>query len=516
MHCNKLFLFILLLANTVSAQTDLVDIQWGEEELTSRSSTLSDIVGYDETGIYTLKLQSSNTLFFKNSQFTLEHYNKEIKKTKTVLIDLTLDNRKTLYEGIYQFGGRLYLFSSQNNRDERKNTLYLQLIDKKTLKPSRERAELANIGYKNKNNDGRFDVILSRDSSNMMITYDLPYKYGTPERFGVQVYNKRFSKLWSKEIELPYPDQLFQITSYRVDSKGNAYILGKVFKDRVKERRNGKPNYKYHIIAYLNEGEEVKEYQFSFEEKFITDMQFEIKEGGDIIAAGFYSDKGSTSIKGSFYLEVDGKTKILKNKDFKDFNKEELTDFLNERKAEKGQELFQYELRELILREDGGVFLIAEQYYIKVSSYTDPSGFMRSDYKYYYNDLGIVNIDPSGKIKWIKRISKKQITTNDGGFYSSYAFSRIGNKLYLIFNDHPKNLHNVSNDKVYNFQQGKNATVVIVQIDDEGNMIKEHLFDTKEVNIITRPKVSEQVGPGEMIIFGQWKKSNRLAKITFH
>ena len=508
------FIVLALISQSVQAQLDFVDIEWSDEEPTSRNSTLNDIVGYDETGIYALKLQTSNSLFFKNSQFTLEHYNKSLKKTRTVLIDLKLQNRRTLFEGIYQFGGRLFLFSSQNDKDERKNKLYVQLIDKKTLKPSRDRAELANIGYKNKNNDGRFGIKLSRDSTMMLISYDLPYKYGSPERFGVQVYDRRFKKIWSKEIELPYSDQLFKIADYKVDRNGNAYVLGKVFKDKLKERRKGKPNYKYHIIAYTEKGEGVKEYKFSFEEKFITDMQFEIRDG-DIVASGFYSDRGSVSIKGSFYLEVDGETKILKNKDFKDFNFEELTDFLNEKQAEKGRELYQYDLKDLILRDDGGAYLIAEQFYIKVSNYTDPSGFVRSDYKYYYNDLGVVNIDPTGKIKWIKRISKKQITTNDGGFYSSYAFSRYNNKLYLIFNDHPKNLEKISDDRVNNFQRGKNSTVAIVQIDDEGNMVKEQLFNTRDANIITRPKVSEQVSRNEMVIYGQWRKSNRLAKLTF-
>jgi hypothetical protein len=518
MRLKGLILFIstiISLAAAAQNSPEYLEIEWGDEEQISRNSTLNDIVGYDETGIYALKLQKRSSIFFKSTQFTLEHYNNKVKKTRTVLIDLNLGNGKILFEGIFQFGKRLYLFTSQNDHSQRKNKLYVQLIDKRSLKPSRKRAELADIGYKSRNNDGKFEIRLSRDSTKMMIWYDLPYKYGAPEKFGFQIYDLRFQRLWEKNIELPYSDQLFQLAEFKVDSKGNAYLLGKVFKKGLKERRKGKPNYKYHILAYLKEGKEIKEFIFGFENRFITDMQFEIDDKGDIIAAGFYSDKGSTSIKGSFYLKLDGQTKILKNKHFKDFDISELAEFLNERKAEKGRELYKYNLKDLILRDNGGAYLIAEQYYIKVSTYTDPSGFIRSDYRYYYNDIGVVNIDAAGKIKWIKRIPKKQVTSNDGGFYSSYAYSRYKNKLYLIFNDNPKNINNPDTQKIYNFQRGKNSAVVIVKIDDEGNISKNQLFNTRDTNVITRPKVSEQVSKNEMIIFGQWKKTNRLAKITF-
>ncbi|MEL7003934.1 MAG: hypothetical protein AAFN93_14525, partial [Bacteroidota bacterium] len=188
-------------------------------------------------------------------------------------------------------------------------------------------------------------------------------------------------------------------------------------------------------------------------------------------------------------------------------------------KRGKNVELYEYDLDRIILRGDGGAILIGEQYYIKTvtSSYTDVNGTFRnrSITYYYYNDIIAINISPSGEIEWAEKIRKEQTTSSDGGFYSSYAMAVVKNKLYFIFNDNPKNIDRRGNDRVYTYYGGRESLVVLVTMNAKGEQKREPLFSTAESEVIIRPKVSKQVARNKMILFGQKRKNQRFAQLTF-
>ena len=48
-----------------------------------------------------------------------------------------------------------------------------------------------------------------------------------------------------------------------------------------------------------------------------------------------------------------------------------------------------------------------------------------------------------------------------------------------------------------------------------GRYVKEALFDNKELGILTRPKVCEQISDNQMMIYGQLKKKYRMMRATF-
>ncbi|MBX9851996.1 MAG: hypothetical protein K2X86_09580 [Cytophagaceae bacterium] len=192
-----------------------------------------------------------------------------------------------------------------------------------------------------------------------------------------------------------------------------------------------------------------------------------------------------------------------------------------EKKAEKGKdiELYQFSLDDLVIRSDGGMVLTGEQYFVRVHTYTtsNPNGGMSTTtvYKYHYNDIIVININPEGNIQWATKIPKTQITSNDGGFFSSYSMAVASDKLYFVFNDNPKNLVSSVEGKTFNFVPYKESHVVCVQIDNNGKIEKKSLFSSKDVDIITRPKVCEQINDNCLLIFGQRKSTQRFALMTF-
>lgn len=124
------FLFVALLSFG-QLQSKKVDILWGPEQKESKWSTLSDVLGYDSTGIYALKKQKSGLYGYGFvSSITLEHYNHKMIKTKSVEIEL---EGKKEFRFIIHENNEMYLFSSFHNRKLKSNMLYAQSINKKTL-----------------------------------------------------------------------------------------------------------------------------------------------------------------------------------------------------------------------------------------------------------------------------------------------------------------------------------------------------------------------------------------------
>lgn len=524
----NLFAFLALHA-IGQKKSDKVNVLWGPEQEASRKSTLSDIVGYDETGIYALKRKESG-MYFSNTSLTLEHYDKKMAPTKSIEVELEAQGKETDFEFIIHIDNVMYLFSSFANQKLKKNFLFAQRINKKTLLPEKEIKQIGEIDYagKSKHNSGNFQFTTSRDSSKLLIYYNLPYDKGENEKYGFQVLDKNLNQIWDKKVELPYQDQLFEIEGYQIDNQGNVHLLGILFNEKKKEKRLGKPNYKYQILSYYNNGSEFREYSVSIEGKFLTDMEIAVNDRQEIICGGFYSSEGTFSIEGSYFIKINSQTKEIVSKEFQKFSLDFITQNMSEKEerktkkdAEKGKdiELFKYALDDIILRDDGGALLIGEQYYVReVTTYsTDSKGGQTShtSYIYHYNDIIVINLSPDGKISWTEKIAKTQISSNDGGFYASYVLFVDKDKLHFVFNDNVNNLTYKGEGKPESFNKGVKSIVTLITLDIQGKQTRESMFAFSDANVLIRPKVCEQISEKELILFGQKNKLHRFAKVTF-
>lgn len=512
------------------------NVYMGPEIKSQRKGTLEDIIGQDKDGYYMIRVEPQ--------RFYLEKYGLDLNLMHSEEIDLGRGLNRRSLEFAEQLKGEIYLFISDRDQSAKEKILYSVHMDRKTLKPAGEPKKLASFSYRNRANDGYFDYDVARDSTKLMVYYSTPYQPNTEEQFGMSIFDNDLNMLWSKELQLPFKDRLYEVERYKVDNNGNAYLLGIVYKGQVRVRRQGRPNYSYHLLAY-DHGETYKEYLLNLQDKFITDMQFEIAPNGDIVCAGFYSELGTSSIKGTFYLLIDAASREVKKEFYQEFETSFLADFMSERRADKGRELYEYDLNRLEIRRDGGVVLVAEQVYIKeLENYNNLNpygyryygtrfGLIRYPYgrygygypynnsdidlQYNYNDIMVINLKPDGSIQWARKIPKRQRSKNDKGNYSSYALSVAKGKMFFVFNDNPKNLHKQSSDlKIHNFTKGKESVVVLVTLDANGDIKKEPLFQVRDTNTYTKPKVCEQISRDQMIIYSQRNKKTKFAKLNFN
>lgn len=491
-----------------------ITVNWGPSIKTPSKTWVEEILGRDEKSTYCLRYKKSGRTNLPWVEQYDKNYNlkfsKEIQITGTGGHDLSV-------EKIYFFNNKLLLFASYYNKEKDRNFLFAQILDERAnqITPLKE---VDHIAADKKRNSGSFWFTTSQDSSKILLHRNEPYEKGSAEKFAFKVFDMELNELWHRNVMLPYKEELFAVENYTVDNNGNVYILGQLYQEsRFQEKKQ--PNYKYLLLAYSQEEGKFIEYDISLGDRFISYITVNVDNPENIIAAGYYSDENSYRMQGSFFMRISKETREIAAKSVKEFDKGFMAELMGERKAEKGKDLRGYELKKLILRDDAGGVLVAEYdvFYTVQTSYTDANGNTRyrSVDHYVNNSILLTSINPDGSIAWNKIIPKSQHTTNDGGLYNSYAVGVVGDKVYFIYNDHPKNIDVTKLDDLKKFSVAKKAVVMLVSVDASGAIKKRPLFSAKEQDLLFRPYLCAQTSPKEITVFGIKKSTYKFGKVSF-
>lgn len=464
--------------------------------------------------------QHQNETFFirnergRNGEKLIETYDNSLNlKTSSVI---TKPNEELNYEDIFMIDGKFFCFLTRYDKESEKNTLYGTTFDKKgTMNPNL--IELGVLDATSRRKAGTFNVDTSFGASKkMFLVFESPnYDKREKESFNFSVYDLNFKLLQKIELNLPYLDRDFSIYDYVLDNKGNIHILASVaLKGDDKER--GKQNHELKLLSYYTKNDQLKEHEIEIGENYLSEIKIRINKDNDLVLSGFYSDRGSYGMKGVFFIKSSiDKQKITSIKTT-DFTTDFLELFMSERKAEKGKELNSYFVDHIIPKEDGGAIMIAEYYSYYQTCYTNPqTGQTTCTDHYLYNDIIVVNFDPKGSVIWWSKIPKRQHTTNDGGYLSGYAFAVSRDKIHFIFNDNPANLTIEDPRRIKNMNSPRKSVTNLVTINNNGEMVKKTLFNTKENKTIMRPKFHIQASKNQLIMYGDKGKSYSLARITF-
>lgn len=488
-----------------------VTVEWGEEYRRPPFSAVEKIIGSDANGTYVWRNKIGS---LRSYEVIIERYDKQLNMDKSATLNLPLNTFNNDFQivDIVPFGGNIILLSALYDGRANENTLQVQKIDKSTLTLKDRPKKVANIEAKRRMNKGGFDYAISRDSSKILMYANLPYNRRGREQLSLTVYTDNLMQQWTKEVELPFEDRDFQVESYEVDRDGNVYILGRLIDRNNISFFSNRPYYSYVIVAYRNNGKDVKQYDVSLGDDFITDLTIRVGNDGDLICAGFYSERTTQSMKGSFFSKINADTKRMYDIKKGEFDAEFLAQFMSQRRANKKRELYNYRVDKLVLRSDGGALIVAEQFYVIVTTRTDANGMQTTTTTYHYNDIITINMNPDGSIAWATRIPKRQI---DGtGQFSSYAMTISKGKIYFMYNDHPKNLTRTHYRKIKNFN-GRRSVVTLAVLSPDGTYKKYPMFNNRDEQIIMQPKVSQQVSPDEMIVFGMLRRSYKFGRAVF-
>ena len=469
----------------------------------------------------------------RNADFILlEKYSTgNVSVEKSITIPFPVRNEKKFkFEDIFVVGGNAWVFFSCKDELKKEQVLYAQRITAMT--PDSALIEVDRASYTNNRQIRGFQFVESKTTNELLIVHHFPFEKYNNEKFSWKLYDGQMKLHWAKDIELPYKDQVFTVTGYLIDSSLNVHIVSSFRPERKKGDPAGVgiPNNKYVMISYYPAENKLKEFEISLSEKWISALTFDLAPDDDIVIAGFYSNSQLYSIAGTFYLRIESSTRKTLTSNLKAFEKDFLMEFIPEKKLKKGKELSDFYFDHFIIREDGSAMLVAEQYYmVVIYNYNDPYGYSpygispysysRSsyNYQYYYNDLIVVSINKAGEIEWSKKIPKRQMSTNDGGYYSSYALAHTNDKTYILFNDNPKNTpeHRKNDPDIYTMIKPSKSTVTLVEVDRSGNIAYKPLFNQRDEGLILRPKFHYQYAWDKLILYCQRGNKYKFGLVKF-
>lgn len=495
---NSVLVFLLtIVTSTIWAQ----EVNWGPELKQSTRNRISRVIGEDQNGIYVLRMK---TRFLGGQIPIVEHYNKKmVLKYATPLKELGKNN--IFIDNFWHFNNKLFIYFTVYSNRKRAQTLYYQEVNKKNGRLKGTPTALSSVKSYSNRLIGQLEYAASVDSSRAAIFYSPYLETGLFQkkkkaRFQLQVVDESFKTLWSKNVQAPYDYDLFDVEKVEVDREGNAYMLVRIYNRSRRDRRKGKANYYYKVLAYSNNGETIEEYDLNLDGKFINEITFKVNRKKQLTCAGFYSLRSTRSIKGSFFFTINIASKQIVTKGFKPFDKKFLSQLMSKRRARKGRELYRYQLDEIILRSDGGAVLIGEQYYVVSSTYYTGTGLNRTantTYNYHYEDMIVININPDASIAWATSIPKDQSSSTRA--FSSYAHAIVKGKIHFIYNE----------------RISRRSPVMVASVDTRGKVEIKELFKNRDEGILTRPLLCRQTSKDEMVIFGERGKRFKFGKIVF-
>lgn len=493
------------------------NVYWGTDYKLNSKMSLGEILGHDSNYFYLLKYYGSSD----NLEVQIEGYSIESLELKLAAplelyyekgdqfnIEVTWMVDEVIWIFTTHFKKKenlIYCYSQQFGRDGR-------MIGDKLL--------IDKIEVANRKELGTFDFILGIDKTEAMMVYSPPVDKYEYEAISYNMVSIEQRILWKENLELSHPADYFEIIKHVVKDSSNVYVLGVAYTNRVNasNKSHVKNTGKYALYSYNRDTRSFNESSLSLNGKYITSATMMSDTSGNLYLIGLFSKSRSFSVSGAFYLKTNMNSGKLVEKGFSKFDQDLLRQFITEKRIRNEKELDSFDIQDLFVDSLGRVILIAEQYYVTSTTYTDPrTGHIIYTYYYHYNDILLVKFEKNGRIIWGKRIPKEQRTLDKTGYFESYAAIAKGNRLAIAFNDNPRNMEYDSDPKnmvIHEMDDPSDAVAVLVLFEDDGDGKKEILFDSNEANYIFNPNIFYRIDESTLIMFAQGWKNFRFIRVN--
>lgn len=354
-------------------------------------------------------------------------------------------------------------------------------------------------------------------------------------KYEYKIFDASLEKVHEGEFEIPFEYKLSTVKNLFVGNDGKMYgVIDELEENDKKGLFKSKYIYKTTHVMRVDQSE-VEYFELKLAENSISEYNTKIDDNGTLYITGLYAYTDKPGVKGLFYAEADFEKEKLSKETYYKFKEDFITQAWSDRQKKKAAKrkkkgkgtptLYNYYLRDLKRdKNTGDIIGVAEQYYVVVHTYTDSKGNTRTTYTYYYNDLITFKIDKEGEFIWVNKIKKTQVSSNDGGYLSSYADFQTRDKLYLFYNDNEKNYNLATGEYIdqenpkYSGPGRKKNVVTLVEIDLEtGEYNRELMLDKVELTSYLVPKkcVLDEEDEEMILFFKKGKKKTTFGRLSY-
>ena len=517
----KYFFLLLIFISAWSSKAQQQEIVWGSMERSS--GKVLAILPKSDHEYFSLRWAGGAVM----GSYRLSRH-EELSTIASGKLLQKAANGMANFEDAKVIGDKLIVFLS--DRFEGENYFYMQEYGE-DMKPLGESRELAKYQLEKGKSKGFFNVIVSEDNSHFAVVWEIPGRREEKDRYGFKIYDQQLNVITDGDYKLPFEGRLSTIDQHYLSNTGD-YFLSVIEYADPQEKRLFKNylNYKaMHIFHITDEG--LEDFEVNLEGKRVEAMTMNSDNKRIFTLTGIYGETGKAGVTGLFFLRANFDTQEIVDEGFEKFGKDFITQDWSDRQRERSDkreqrgrgepQLYNYVMRQTEVLPDGSIVGSLEQYYVVVTSYTDPrTGATRTTYTYYYNDIIAFKVGTNGGFDWLKKIDKYQVSTNDGGPYSSYARYIKDGKLWFIFNDNDRNYDEQGNygkeEKTYAANFGRRRNVVaLVDVDlNDGTVNRKTFFNRDEITALAVPKLfNVNYAKGEMLMYAVYGRNERFGKM---
>jgi len=337
------------------------------------------------------------------------------------------------------------------------------------------------------------DIVRSEDRNCFVV-------FNTAERNKLEATCFRLDKmqvLWDKTVAVD--DDFYEmgeLQAMALSNNGDFFLI-----KEINNRRSKMEGHEFQVFR-INEGPD------SFTRvplgDFLTnDMRFVYdNQNRRLVAAGLFADKNRDRANGVFFLSVIPGNDASQQLHYEPFDDKFLS-VLRRKDVSDDKGLEDAEVKQLILRHDGGVVLVAERQREIQRGASAGRGFWRDGMRmivdYYYDDLFIIALNPDGTTHWKTALHKKQYSQDDEGTFSSFFLHRNADKLRFMFNDEIK-YENTCSEYV---------------ISPAGDFDRNSLANTVGQNLRLRFRDALQISASECLIPSEFRNKLKIVLLRF-
>jgi len=437
-------------------------------------------------------------------------------------------------EDVLKFNNRIYLFYSTlvDNDTVFEERLYMKEINvdscsfEKTKLLMTTKGDVTAILSKHDFVDN-FDFSSTLDEDRFVIQYKKKKKELIANvAIGYKVFDRDFNLVSEKEIEMPYSGLQIENIDFAVDSQSNIYLASYVYRNKKSSKNGGKYSPMIKVTGSGGINYDIEIFKIGTSTGIYSKSKIELDSGYHINAIKFFPINneqlivaGYSSVVGklSKYNEPSGIFKFnlldsirkidtlsfptaIVNQNLKPSELALNTSAIRRFGSKWKPTIKNLTLEHLILDKDGGMILIGEQQIPIIRNYGTPipgaAILIVSSAHILYNDVLISKFNADGTSAWMKKLAKRQETTNRVDFLGlhkrglSFKLFEGDDEMYIFFVDQLKNLTLSSTKKPSELNDdGNHGYLMVHKINTTtGKINKAALFDVEQIQDIKTNK----------------------------
>jgi hypothetical protein len=411
--------------------------------------------------------------------FNFQLFSKDLKMIKENTVDVTskLAERADFWK-VETFNSKIYAFVREVFRESDNEGVSAIELDPKSLdvigtsknlfkSSNKVKMDLFSmVGVEAPGTAGFvYEMEVSENKSKFLCTYTLAPKEKNKkinhEVKGMYVIDENLSTLWGGEYEMPYPEARMDLVGYTVTNDGKVCVLTQVFEEEEKKEgksKKTKPAYHFEVLVYQKGVQEPKKVEIRLDNFFIKEAYI-YENSGKISIAGFYGQQRGAGVDGAYIVTLDVEKAVISrvNGGYYELPTEFIKSFMSDKAKKKAEEDMEenedtdlelnfVRVRNLFFTPDGSTKIVAEI----AARFTRVNSSGQTTYTYMYRDAIVMNIK-GGKLEWVQRVPKDQLTSYPNGRGCGMKALLVGDNVHIFWKDKPENSKKAESEKPLRF-----------------------------------------------------------------